>query len=497
MPTGEGIVSGGSMELASTGPPFRNRADAAESLALALSMFATTPDVTVLGVARGGVPIARQVASALGASLGVVVSRKIGVPGIEEVALGAIAEGSDRIAADPVSWYIGVPPRVVKRLAARARLELARRVQFYRAGRPLPAIRDRTVILVDDGLATGATLRAAARAVRKGHPRHLIAAVPVASQAALDEMRREVDEVVAVFTRTEFTTVSASYEDFSPVTDEEVLNLLRPTRLITTDERLSTILRDVSDRIAPPWSCEGDAYRDGELTIAIPVRAGAIMADLGMPQRGSRGGDAEALEPSRGLAILAHGGGSSRDSYRNRYLAGRLRLSGYTTLRVDLLTATEQDADDEHASMRFDVARLSARLTRVCDWAAREGVAGAERTILIGASTGAAAALTTAAQRRGRVFAVVARGGRVDLAAEHLARVWAPVLLIVGAADAETLEHNSEAMRVLGGGGQLTKVPRAGHTFDEPGALGAVAEHMVKWLDRLTRRVPRGSALRT
>jgi putative phosphoribosyl transferase len=458
--------------VAGTRAIFRDRGTAADALARSLTRFAAESDVMVIGLARGGVPIARHVASAIGASFSVLISRKIGVPGIEEVALGAIAEGMDDVVTDSVAWYIGVPSDVLERLAARERLELARRERLYRDGHPLPCVEGRTVILVDDGLATGATLRAAARAVRLRRPKRIIAAVPVASRLALDDLRGEVDEIVAVVVTDAFQTVSSSYESFAPVSDDDVLTALgRPAR------RVSEIVTDITHRIT-----------DAERTIEIPITDGCVVADLGTSLHlGSRGRGAT-LRERGALAILAHAGGSSRDSYRNRYMAGRLRLSGYATMRVDLLTPHEQELDARNGSMRFDVARIAARLTDVCDWAVRAGIYGARRTILIGSSTGAAAALATAAQRQANTFAVVARGGRVDLTGPRLARVRAPVLLIVGDADREAVRLNSDAMQALPRGAKLIRIPGAGQTFGEPGALGAVAEHTVKWLDRLSAK---------
>ncbi|HMA25934.1 MAG TPA: phosphoribosyltransferase family protein, partial [Gemmatimonadaceae bacterium] len=292
-------------------PPFRDRSHAGDALAQSLSRFATEPDVLVLGLARGGVLIGRQVAAALGASFGVLVSRKIGVPGIEEVALGAIAEGNDRVVEDSVAWYIGVPSNVVARLATRERVEIARRARVYRDGQALPDVRGRTVILVDDGLATGATLRAAARTIRDRQPRKLIAAVPVASRRGLDDLRGETDEMIALVVPEVFETVSSSYERFAPLTDDDVLTVLG-----SRTRRVSRMVHDISGRIT-----------DAERTIEIPVYDGHVQADLATPHHFSfREGGRQSREPNA-LVILAHGGGSSRDSYRNRYIAGRLRLS--------------------------------------------------------------------------------------------------------------------------------------------------------------------------
>lgn len=488
----DGEVNTSPEGIAAVRPYFCDRAHAGQALARALRPFVRELDVTVLGLARGGVPVARQVADALDAPLGVMVSGKIGVPGIEEVALGAVAEGSDQVVADSVAWYIGVPPRLVDRLAARKRVEVERRAHMYRAGQPLPAVRGRTVVLVDDGLSSGATLRAAAFAIRKLRPRRVIAAVPIASLAGAAQVRPDVDQLIAMITPKRFETLSTWYHDYAPVSDEEVLfQLGRPTRVAIMNGRrvFSEILRDVGDRIAPALLRDDHGRDASEQSIAIPGFGGTLLADFGTAQRVA--GNAAPVEKARGLVILANGGGSSRHSYRNRYLAGRLRLSGYATLRVDLLTGEEEQSDSAH-EIRFDVARIAGRLTTVCEWAARTGVDGAHRTILMGSSTAAAAALGTAARRPERVSAVIGRAGRVELAAGLLRHVTAPVLLVVGGADRGTMQRNADAMRSLPRGALLVRVARAGHLFSEPGALGAVAEHSVKWLDRLEHQAREG-----
>lgn len=445
---------------------FRDRADAGRALAGALGVLVRRPDVVVLGLARGGVPVARGVAAALGAPFDVLVARKLGVPGIEEVALGAIAEGSRQVARDPVAWYLGLPRRVVRRVAARERLEVERRVFLYRAGQSIPHLRSRTIVLVDDGLATGATLRAAVLAVRTHQPARVVVAVPVANAESAAALKADVDELVSLVTPKTFGTVSDWYEDFAPVTDADVLRLLG---------------RDTCVAAGSPPSVANARL---ERAVAIPIDGCSIAGDIGPP-------DDAAGSPNevRGLVVLAHGGGSSRNSFRNRYLAGRLRLAGFATLRLDLLTDVEQAADAECGEIRFDVAHIAQRLIAAIEWAAREKMPGADRIILIGASTGAAAALMAAAARPALISAIVARGGRVDLASAVLGRVKAPVLLVVGGDDWETLRWNTEAMQSLAAKARLVVIRGAGHTFEEPGALGAVGEQVVRWVDSRDARL--------
>jgi dienelactone hydrolase len=267
------------------------------------------------------------------------------------------------------------------------------------------------------------------------------------------------------------------------VSDDDVLELLgRPTRYATA------AVRDISDRIELALSRADGHSGDRERTIQIPIAGGAIVGDLGMPRRKLYASDVRTSGSVRGLAIIAHGDRGNRNGYGSRYIAGRLRLSGYATLRLDLLTGQEQRMDADGASHGLDVERLAARLATACDWVAREGVAGAHQTTLIGAGTAAAVALMTAARRQQSIRAVVARGARVDLAAHALANVRASVLLVVGATDQMTLRRNGDALLQLPRDAALLKVPRVGPAFDEPGALGFVAERAVSWLDMLDRR---------
>jgi len=448
-------------------PLYADRAEAGKAVATALEALGNVAgrrDLIVLGLPRGGIPVARVVADALGAPLESLVARKLGVPGLREVAFGAIAEGRRKVVEDSVWWYLGLPRRVVAPIVDRERTELRRRSCLYRAGAPLPALRGRTVVLVDDGLASGTTLRAAALAVRRHRPVRVIAAVPVASAMHCDDVRATVDALVTVATPDPFETVSAWYDDFTPVSDAQVLRLLG---------RSSAARPGMSD-VGP------DATDEQEITIPVGSDRvggpGRLTGDLGLPNG----------RPA-GLVILAHGGGSSRNSYRNRYLAGRLRQGGWATMRVDLLLEHEQAEDDVTGDARFDIGRIAGRLRRATEWAARTRAPGAERLVLFGASTGAAAALVVAAARPDLVSGVASRGGRVDLAGPSLPAVRAPVLMIVGGADTDTLQRSRVSAPRLAGRTRLDVIRGAGHTFEEPGALGAVGEHVVHWLRRLGR----------
>lgn len=208
---------------------FRDRADAGRQLATHLGDYAGRPDVLVLGLARGGVPVAFEVARALDAPLDVFLVRKLGVPGREELAMGAIASGGARVLNDEVVRSLEVPEETIASVAAEEQRELERRERLYRDGGGPSPVAGKTAILIDDGLATGASMRAAALALREQGAGEVIVAVPVAPPETCAAFEREVDRTVCVHTPERFHAVGAWYEDFSEVSDEQVRELLRRT----------------------------------------------------------------------------------------------------------------------------------------------------------------------------------------------------------------------------------------------------------------------------
>jgi len=207
--------------------PFRNRRDAGEKLAQKLSAYVNRPDLTVLALPRGGVPVAYEVALALNAPLDIFIVRKLGLPGREELAIGAIASGGVRVLNKDIIRMLSIPDEVINFVARREAQELERREKLYRGGRAAPETRDRTVILIDDGLATGASMRAAVVGLRAQHPARIMVAVPAAATETCDAFQDEVDEIICAVTPEPFYGVGHWYEDFSQTTDEEVRNLLQ------------------------------------------------------------------------------------------------------------------------------------------------------------------------------------------------------------------------------------------------------------------------------
>jgi predicted phosphoribosyltransferase len=209
---------------------FKDRFDAGRRLAAELQRYAGRPDVIVLALPRGGVPVGYEVARALGAPLDLFLVRKLGVPGHEELAMGAIASGGVRVFNPDVLSVLDVPPDLMDEAVRRETAELGRRERAYRDDQPPPDVRGKTVILVDDGLATGSTMLAAARALRRLGPARIVVAVPTASPETCEQFRSVVDEVVCAVTPDPFHAVGLWYEDFSQTTDEEVRELLAQAR---------------------------------------------------------------------------------------------------------------------------------------------------------------------------------------------------------------------------------------------------------------------------
>ena len=205
---------------------FQDRRDAGKKLAGKLVEYAERPDVLVLALPRGGVPVAYEVALALNTPLDVFIVRKLGLPGREELAVGAIASGGIQVLNEDVIALLNVPQDVINFVAKRELQELQRREQLYRGERPAPEVLERTVILIDDGLATGASMRAAVAGLRAQHPARIVVAVPTASREACEGLRGEVDQMVCVLTPEPFYGVGRWYEDFRQTTDEEVRVLL-------------------------------------------------------------------------------------------------------------------------------------------------------------------------------------------------------------------------------------------------------------------------------
>jgi len=429
--------------------------------------YANRPDVLVLALPRGGVPVAFEVARALNAPLDVYLVRKLGLPGHEELAMGAIASGNVIVRNSEVVDMLRIPDRVIADVAAREQRELARRELAYRDDRPAPVVRGKTVVLVDDGLATGATMRAAAAALREQGPARIVVAVPTAAPETCDEFRAEVDEVICAITPDPFYAVGLWYEDFSQTTDDEVRDLLAQA----TQARPSL----AGERGSPPAQIDRkmmDRHNSDERLVHVTVGPVTLEGSMSVPTG------------ARGVVLFAHGSGSSRHSPRNRYVASVLQAGGLATVLIDLLTADEETVDLRTRQLRFDIELLADRLVGATDCLAQYPDTRLLRVGYFGASTGGGAALVAAAQRPEVVGAVVSRGGRPDLAGPALPHVRAPTLLIVGGHDLPVIGMNREALAQLNCEKRLEIVPGATHLFEEPGTLEQVAQLARDWFNQ-------------
>lgn len=449
---------------------FRDRVDAGQRLA-AHCWRETGGETVVLGLPRGGVPVAEQVAAVLNVPLDVCVVRKLGVPFQPELGMGAIGEDDTRVLNGDVVRHARVSAQSLDEVEQRERLVLRRRARRYRDVRPPVPLHGRTAVVVDDGVATGSTARVACQIARERGARRVILAVPVAPAGWAEQLADVADACVSVMTPRHFGAIGAFYEDFTQTSDAEVIACLRRAeerdrRPDDGDRGAAGTLRAGRDQPARPGT--------DDRQVMIPVAGTGLSGELRVPSG------------AQGIVVFAHGSGSSRHSPRNRRVAAALGDAGLGTLLFDLLT-------DEEALDRgnvFDTAFLARRLTQITEWVREQPEAGGREVGYFGASTGAAAALLAAAEPGSPVAAVVSRGGRPDLAGDRLPFVRSSTLLIVGERDPAVLELNRDAQRQLRCENRLAVVPRATHLFEEPGTMERVSELATDWFTRYLAGAP-------
>ena len=336
----------------------------------------------------------------------------------------------------------------IAEVEARERVLLNRRVSQLRGDHPPVPLRGRTVIIVDDGIATGSTARAACLVARARGASRVILAVPVGSVEGAAALRHTADEVVCLHTPAKFFAMGEWYGDFGQVTDEEV----------------TILLGKAAASVAGPGGMDPDPAE-----VTLNISGARLPGSLVIPDQVS------------GLVLFAHGSGSSRHSPRNRFVAAELNRAGLGTPLVDLLTGEEELS----RSYVFNVPLLVARLAGITGWLRSEPAAAAIPLGYFGASTGAAAALWAAgASPPLPVAAIVSRGGRPDLAGRRLAQIQVPTLLVVGGADQPVLDLNRQAQQHLTCENRLEVIPGATHLSDEPGALERVADLARDWFTR-------------
>jgi len=463
---------------------FADRADAGRRLAERLLPYAASHPI-VLGLPRGGVPIAAQVARALDAPLDIIVVRKLGVPFQPELAMGAIGEDEVRVLNDEVIRLAHVTPHDISRVEAAEREEMRRRVTRFRVHHRRRDLRGRTVLIVDDGLATGSTAIAACEVARALGALHVVVAVPVAPPDAAARLAQHADEFIVLESPSRFNAVGQFYGNFAQVTDHEVLDILDrwTDHEPWSEEQTETAGGPISPSTSTPASASGGI--DGD--VVIKLDGVSLPGHLAIP-----------ADPI-GLVLFAHGSGSSRHSSRNTHVASLLREASIGTLLFDLLTG-EEEVDRANV---FDIELLARRLRGATAWVRSRPECVGLPIGYFGASTGAGAALLAAAdlgQETGgsdsdsgsgsAIAAVVSRGGRPDLAGTHLAEVTAPTLLIVGGRDSAVIDINCDAATLIGGVVRVVIIPGASHLFEEDGTLTEVAIEAREWFER---HLPMGS----
>jgi putative phosphoribosyl transferase len=422
---------------------------------------ALTGPVVVLGLPRGGVPVAAAVAEVLDAPLDLLIVRKLGVPSQPELAMGAIGEGGVLVLNDEVLEAVRVGERELAEEETLERVELDRRARRLRGGHPIVPLTGSVALIVDDGIATGSTARAACRVARARGASTVVLATPVAPADWVGRIGADADHCIALETPEDFAAVGQFYDRFDPTTDDEVVAIVR-----------RAAARPVRGTAAGPEPAgrPGSAV-DEEVRVAVD--GGVLRGRLVVPS-----GDVPAV------AVFAHGSGSSAASPRNRAVAEVLQGVGFGTLLVDLLTA-----DEQHGNEGIGIETLARRVTRLAAWVpTRPGLAGV-RVVLVGSSTGGAVALW-AAGTGAPVAAVACRGGRPDLASARLGDVRCPVLLVVGADDDAVVELSRRARSALGGPCDLRIVAGASHLFEEPGTLDRAAAIIRDWLVEQLRPRP-------
>lgn len=430
---------------------FRDRVEAGRRLAEHLTHYASRDDVVVLGVPRGGVPVAYEVAVRLGVPLDVIVVRKLGVPYQPELAMGALGEEGVRVLDTRIMAMAGISQNELEAVERRERAELHRRAERFRRDRPRVQLDGKVAVIVDDGIATGSTIKAACQVAREFGAARVVVAAPVAPTDATERLAADADEIVIAEQPHGFYAIGQFYDHFDQTSDEEVTSLLESAARIRVGP-------DTADH---PRSENGGFDAD----VGIPAGGVVLEGRLTLPPR------------ARGTVIFVHGSGSSRHSPRNRYVAEVLNGAGLGTLLFDLLTPQEEL---DRANV-FDIELLAGRLVDVTGWLTRFEKWSPQPIGYFGASTGAAAALRASADLGTGVAAVVSRGGRPDLTGPRIADVVAPTLLIVGSLDRVVLDLNREARALMQCETSLEIVQGATHLFEEPGALDQVAALARDW----------------
>ncbi|MFC9089610.1 phosphoribosyltransferase family protein [Nocardiopsis dassonvillei] len=428
--------------------PFADRSEAGRRLAERVRPFAVDEPL-VLALPRGGVPVGAELALRLGADFDVLMVRKIGLPGHPELGVGAVAEDGRVLYDDRALARLHVPRQALSDTVAAERDELDRRRRVYRGERPPPRIAGRDCVVVDDGVATGGTARAALRMVRQAGPARLVLAVPVASPEAVALLREEADALVVLSAPDNFRAVGEWYRDFGQLSDDHVTAILA--------ENAHT--RPRSGRTRHVRVPVGGVHLDGDLTVPAETRGAVVMA-----------------------------AGEGRADERWRSVASVLRQAGYTTLLMDLLTERERPpgssgtAPDAASGVGAD--ELGERLGAAAAWLRRTSDTADEPLGVLASGDAAASALVAAARYPRDVAAVVAHGGRIDVAEASLPDVRASVLVLLEGDDSFLRELGEWTRARIGGSTDLRVVSGAERLLRDSREWRRVAAEALDWFDR-------------
>jgi len=409
---------------------FLDREDGAQKL---LSHLADLKDqnALILGIPRGAIPMAKIIAEELHGDLDLILVKKVGHPLQPEFALGAVTEDGEVVLGVGAKEHGFSKEQLEQRAQRPAEMLREQRVKLTHNRKPIDP-KGRLVIVVDDGIATGATMCAAVQSLKARGARRVVVAAPVVSQEAKALLELSGAEVRTVAIPKHFGAVSYYYQNFAQISDAEIGSFFK---LSATQIKVSTLNLD---------------------------------GLLGLPKKSS------------GLVVFAHGSGSGRLSPRNQFVAEMLNKHHIATLLVDLLT--EKEELDRHNI--FDIRLLAYRLVEITDWLIGQPQLRSLKVGYFGASTGAGAALSAAAHRQTRISAIVSRGGRPDLAGADLEIVKAPTLLIVGSRDIPILALNQKASKRMHCEHKIEVVDGATHLFEEPGTLERVSELAISWFQK-------------
>lgn len=427
---------------------FYDRKDAGQKLGKLLAKKYAGKNCVVYALPRGGVVTGVEIARTLHAPLDLIITRKIGHPYEPEYAIAATAENGHMVGNE--QELKAVDKTWLRQTVKKEQQEAKRRRKKYLGNKkPIP-VEGKIAILVDDGIATGLTIRVAVLELKHRHPKQIVIAVPIASKTIADAIKQEADEFIAldIPSDQEFLgAIGAYYQEFLPVEDDEV----------------TTLMKKYEKELEEAFQGHG---KNKEQLIHINADHVRLEGMLSIPQ------------DAKGLVLFVHGSGSSRLSPRNIYVASVLQESAVATLLIDLLSQEE----DEVYATRFDIDLLTERVLTITTWLQKNSLTKSLLLGYFGASTGAAAAIKAAANLgKKTVSAVVSRGGRPDLAENALEQVVSPTLLIVGGDDTEVIGLNEMAFKRLHCIKKLEIVSSATHLFEEPGTLEEVAKLATQW----------------